>query len=261
MAIAALAQLDNAFPKFTGTESTDDKIRIITDYMYQQNEVIRYLLSHIGSDNLDMTSINSLLEETITTPINAEITDIENGLTNKIAITAAGLQGQISDNAGNITTLQATAEGLQTQVTNAQTTADGAVSSCSTIDQKADNIALSVSQLSTTVDGKVDANAASIILAINSGTSSATISADRINCDGITHVSDSLTIGDDDSATIQSYSTGEIDMTGYGDAKVVSVGGSVYLQGRYGIVFGGASYGSSSPSGTAPAGTVYIQYS
>lgn len=131
-------------------------IKQVTNYLYQLEEQIRYVLANIGSENLspgavDVSNLAPALKQNIQNiefriereerkskqlvsedgklrtliveteaGIMREMTDVENGLRTTITETASGLRADITSNTGAITSLQATAQGLQTRVTNAE---------------------------------------------------------------------------------------------------------------------------------------------
>lgn len=112
------AALDQNLPRFTGEESLERRVQLLQDYQYQLLEQLRYILSH-----LDMRCFSqaALKEWTgmITEPIYGKIADAEGNIT-RLEVTAKGIQTQVSDNAGNISALQQTATNLSSRISSAQ---------------------------------------------------------------------------------------------------------------------------------------------
>lgn len=106
--------IDTNFPAFTGEESIEEKVTSIQDYMYLLVEQLRYTLHNLDLGNMNKTA-KERWESAITEPIYAKIEDDEERIL-QLAIDAGALALRISDSEGNITQLQATAEGLQTRV-------------------------------------------------------------------------------------------------------------------------------------------------
>lgn len=106
--------IDTNFPAFTGEESMEEKVTSIQDYMYLLVEQLRYTLHNLDLGNMNKTA-KERWESAITEPIYAKIEDDEERIL-QLAIDAGALALRISDSEGNITQLQATAEGLQTRV-------------------------------------------------------------------------------------------------------------------------------------------------
>ena len=132
----SILSADTGFPTFTGSESSEEKIRIITNYLYMLLEQLKYANAHVGVENFSESGLDDL-EELITEPIYARLADDDGRLTS-LSLTAAGLSSRMTDAEGNITTLTATAAGL----TSAVYDADGEVSS--KISQSMAGLSLSV---------------------------------------------------------------------------------------------------------------------
>lgn len=114
----SILSADTGFPTFTGSESSEEKIRIITNYLYMLLEQLKYANAHVGVENFSESGLDDL-EELITEPIYARLADDDGRLTS-LSLTAAGLSSRMTDAEGNITTLTATANGLNTRITDAE---------------------------------------------------------------------------------------------------------------------------------------------
>ncbi len=126
-----LLSVDTSFPNLAGM-ADDKKINVLVDYQYMLLEELRYLMANLGPDNFNDKELDGLVK-IIREPLRIQLEDAEKGWKNQLDITAQGLQAQISDNSGNITSLTATSQGLQSSVqsldgrlTVVQQTADGA---------------------------------------------------------------------------------------------------------------------------------------
>ena len=103
----SILSADTGFPTFTGSESSEEKIRIITNYLYMLLEQLKYANAHVGVENFSESGLDDL-EELITEPIYARLADDDGRLTS-LSLTAAGLSSRMTNAEGNITTLTATA--------------------------------------------------------------------------------------------------------------------------------------------------------
>lgn len=54
--------LDAGLPRFKGTESTEDRVAAIQNYLYMLLEELRYLLRHLGKENFDEASLTELTD-------------------------------------------------------------------------------------------------------------------------------------------------------------------------------------------------------
>lgn len=112
--------LDQNLPRFTGDETTERKVQVIQDYLYQLLEALRYAMSNLDTRNFNQTAWNKFLDgygSGLTDPIYKQISDAEGNLT-KLEVTAKGLQMQITNNAGDIHNLSVTAGELTSQIAN-----------------------------------------------------------------------------------------------------------------------------------------------
>jgi len=105
---------DVGFPKFTGRETTQDRIAMILNYLFMLREQLQYTLTHLGKENFNDASIVEI-EKTITDPINARIED-EQGQITALQVTAGQLVSAIGDADGNISALQQTVNSLTLSV-------------------------------------------------------------------------------------------------------------------------------------------------
>lgn len=152
--------------KLTGNPEKD--IKQLANFVFMQNEEIRYLLQ-----NLDVTNFNDL-----------GLARYENGrmqlYAEQVEIRAKALEAVFEENTGEInekvTSIEATVDGLSTTVKGYDSTIGGLQSQ---VTQNAGKIAL-------VVEDDNGINAAAIALAINNGGSRAMIKADQIEMTGST---------------------------------------------------------------------------
>lgn len=52
--------IDAGFPKFTGAESTEDKVSAIQNYLFMLQEELHYVLHNLGSENINDNSLKEL---------------------------------------------------------------------------------------------------------------------------------------------------------------------------------------------------------
>lgn len=173
-----LLAVDTAFPTFTPEQTTEQKLDVVTNYLYMLVEQLRYTLQNLGMGNFngaELTEMGLMISDPIhialeslegnivqlditTAGISGHLEDVAKNV-NDLSVTAAGLSVRLSNAEGDITSLQATASGLRADLTDAEgnitalqatagslssriTSAEGDISA---IDQYARSITLSVS--------------------------------------------------------------------------------------------------------------------
>ena len=139
--------IDTNFPSFTQKESVNDKVETMQDYLFMLVEQLRYTLHNLDLSNMNKTAADEFVKQ-ITDPIYGDIKDAEGNIT-QLQATAQGLSARIGDAEGNITQLQATAKGLQASVSNL----NGSVT----------NLTADVNGIRATVSTKIDATQAQSI--------------------------------------------------------------------------------------------------
>lgn len=107
---------DVGFPRFTGMETEEDKIAQILNYLFMLREQLQYTLSHLGVENFNDASLESLTQ-TITEPIRTRLEDDE-GHISALQVTADELSSAMADAEGNISLLQQTVDGFTLKVIN-----------------------------------------------------------------------------------------------------------------------------------------------
>lgn len=105
---------DTSFPQFYGDQSADEKIGVVTDYLFMLLEELRYTLANLGQENFNDTELGNIAK-VITDPVYLRLESITGEMAS-ISATAEGLETSFSDLKGNVSTLTQTAEGLSLQV-------------------------------------------------------------------------------------------------------------------------------------------------
>ena len=174
--------------KLTGNPEKD--IKQLANFVFMQNEEIRYLLQ-----NLDVTNFNDL-----------GLARYENGrmqlYAEQVEIRAKALQAVLEeeiDGLGQkVTEIKATAEGLQTTVKGHTSTINSHTNSISSLNTKTTSLQSQITQTADKISAVVSAvddtsgnvTAASIVAAINAAGSTVQISADHVQLKGIVTVED-----------------------------------------------------------------------
>lgn len=130
-----LGGLDRIGARFTGTETTEERVSLLASAQADFKKYMMWALTHLDSRNFSEGGLAA-----ITDPIYAKIKDQDGymaqlaleaqglalrlsnaeGSVTSLQITANRLAAQIADANGSINSLQITAQGLQTRVTNAE---------------------------------------------------------------------------------------------------------------------------------------------
>lgn len=114
-----LLQADVGFPQFKEDQKPDEKITQVVNYLYMLLEQLRYSFGNIGLENFSDGGLKELAG-VITEPINIRLADDE-GRINDTMILAEGLYSRLYDEStGDITLLNATAQGLTGRISNAE---------------------------------------------------------------------------------------------------------------------------------------------
>ncbi len=189
-----LLSADISFPTFTPEQTTEQKLDVVTNYLYMLVEQLRYTLQNLGMGNFngaELTEMGLMISDPIhialeslegnivqlditTAGISGHLEDVAKNV-NDLSITAAGLSGRLSNAEGDITSLQATASGLRADLTDAE----GNITALQAT-------AGSLSSRITSAEGDIsaiDQYARSITFSVQNGEDSSTI---RMIANGIT---------------------------------------------------------------------------
>lgn len=122
---------DSSFPRLTADVPAEERLNRVQSYLYLLLEQLRYILSNLGEENFNETSLKAI-ERAITEPIMQTVDDLA-GNVSTLEQTAASLTTRIGNAEGDISSLEQTAASLVTRVTNAE-------GDISTVSQTADKI-------------------------------------------------------------------------------------------------------------------------
>lgn len=228
--------IDTQFPTFTGAEDTEEKISTIQNYLFMLVEQLRYTLHNLDMGNMN-TAAMSGFSQMLTEPIYAMLSDEAGNIAN-LAATAERLSADMYGADGKVATLELTAAGLWSDMYGA----DG-----------------KVSRLAQTVDGfslEVTNGAESSTIRLMSG--STVISSRRIAMTGMVTFNALETPGattiDGGNITTGSISANRIS-GGTINANNINLTNVFSLYDRYGEMVGymGCGYGHDTASDTTGA--------
>lgn len=114
-----LLSVDTSFPTFTPDQSNEEKLDVVTNYLYMLMEQLRYTLANLGAGNFNDAELNEI-GMTITQPI---YVDLENaaGAIADLTLTADQLTSRLEDAEGDISSIDQYAKSITMQVTNGET--------------------------------------------------------------------------------------------------------------------------------------------
>lgn len=114
-----LLSADISFPTFTPEQTNEQKLDVVTNYLYMLLEQLRYTLANLGAGNFNETELKDI-GLTITQPI---YVDLENaaGAIADLTITADQLTSRLEDAEGNISAIDQYARSITLSVSNGET--------------------------------------------------------------------------------------------------------------------------------------------
>lgn len=114
-----LLSADTSFPTFTPEQTNEQKLDVVTNYLYMLLEQLRYTLQNLGSGNFNDTELKDI-GLTITQPI---YVDLENaaGAIADLTLTADQLSSRIEDAEGDISSIDQYARSITLSVSNGET--------------------------------------------------------------------------------------------------------------------------------------------
>lgn len=114
-----LLSVDTAFPTFTSDQSNEEKLDVVTNYLYMLMEQLRYTLANLGAGNFNETELDEIGMK-ITQPI---YVDLENaaGAIADLTLTADQLTSRLEDAEGNISSIDQYARSITLSVSNGET--------------------------------------------------------------------------------------------------------------------------------------------
>lgn len=121
----SILNADTGFPKFAGTETTEEKLDTVVNYLYMLLEQLRYSMGNLGAENFNANSLIDL-QEMITEPVYIRLENDEGQLA-QVNVTAQGLTARLN-NFNGVTgssveaQFTATAETLSYKITSSEAT-------------------------------------------------------------------------------------------------------------------------------------------
>lgn len=114
-----LLSADTSFPTFTPEQTNEQKLDVVTNYLYMLLEQLRYTLQNLGAGNFNDTELKDI-GLTITQPI---YVDLENaaGAIADLTLTADQLTSRLEDAEGNISAIDQYARSITLSVSNGET--------------------------------------------------------------------------------------------------------------------------------------------
>ena len=114
-----LLSADTSFPTFTPEQTNEQKLDVVTNYLYMLLEQLRYTLANLGAGNFNETELDEIGMK-ITQPI---YVDLENaaGAIADLTITADQLTSRLEDAEGNISSIEQYARSITLSVSNGET--------------------------------------------------------------------------------------------------------------------------------------------
>ena len=146
-----LLNADISFPDLTGEQSTQEKFRLVENYLYMLLEQLRYSFGNIGMENFNDSELDSLVN-LITEPIYVQLED-EAGNIASIAATAEQLVSRMTDAEGNISVLQQTSTTIMSQVSDLEGNVSTLQQTSQSLAAQVSNVEGNVSKISVTVSG------------------------------------------------------------------------------------------------------------
>lgn len=114
-----LLSVDTSFPTFTPEQTNEQKLDVVTNYLYMLLEQLRYTLANLGAGNFNETELDEIGMK-ITQPI---YVDLENaaGAIAELTLTADQLTSRLEDAEGNISSIEQYARSITLSVSNGET--------------------------------------------------------------------------------------------------------------------------------------------
>lgn len=231
-----LLNADISFPDLTKGQSTDEKFRLVTNYLYMLLEQLRYSFGNIGVENFNESELDSLVN-LITEPIYVQLSD-EAGNIASLTATAEQLISRMTDAEGNISTLQQTSTSLMSQVTDLEGNVSTLQQTSQSLSSRITNAEGDISSLTQTVNGftlSVTNGTESSVIRLMSG--SAQISSATIQMTGLVTFTDlsgnGTTVINGNNITTGTIDADRINMTGAITWSDLSYGVQSDINGAY----------------------------
>lgn len=109
---------DAGFPRLTNDIPMEERMNRVQQYLFLLLEQLRYVLSNLGEENFNEESLKEI-GEAISGPIYSQVSDLA-GNVSTLEQTAASLTSTVTNLSGDVSVLQQTASSLTTRITNAE---------------------------------------------------------------------------------------------------------------------------------------------
>ncbi len=117
----SLMMADANFPRFTGSESTEQKISTIQNYLFQLTEQLRWAYANIGKENFNETEFKEI-SEIITEPVYITLEEETGKIRHELTVTEEGLRSEIKTAEENLSTkITQTVDGIELAAENSKT--------------------------------------------------------------------------------------------------------------------------------------------
>lgn len=113
---SSLLNVDTAFPELKGNRSTDEKFRMVSDYLYMLREQLRYSMANLGLENFNDASFQEI-SGLITKPVYAQLGNVDEKMAS-LVLDNQKLAVRMTDAEGNISSLTQTSNALRSQIQN-----------------------------------------------------------------------------------------------------------------------------------------------
>lgn len=229
-------------------KKTDEKIGVITNYLYMLKEQLAYNMYHIGSSQL----LPSVTDD-ITAPLFKHLEDQDGNIT-ELQVTAKGLSTKVSNIEGDVASLNITADALTSSVEDAEGNITNLVQTSEYLSAQVESLDGQVSGLALTVDGAMFYDEDYKTTRINGDKiTTGTISGDRLNVTKLNATSGTIALWNVSKDTIYSGNVGMYSGSGYTKASLVTSGsssvrffaGGAYNNGKFVVLEDGSLYASS----------------
>lgn len=132
-----MLSVDTSFPTFTKDQPVEEKIDVITNYLYMLMEQLRYSMGNLGAGNFNDAELDGIGKH-IREPIYIELDSVNGNITD-LEVIAGKLSSRIESAEGDISSIEQYAKSITMEVSNGDTfssiklLADGAVITSQTI--------------------------------------------------------------------------------------------------------------------------------
>lgn len=182
-----LLSADTSFPQLNNKQSSDEKIEVMTNYIYMLLEQLRYTLANLGQSNFNDTEFKNIAN-IITEPVYIQLKDTEGNIS-ALQLTAEGLGLRVTSAEGEITQLTVSRDAMTSKISNLEgdvgtlnQTAASLTSSIadaegdiSVLQQTASTLSSRIEDVDGGIASKITQSLNSMEMSVTNGTRSSTI--------------------------------------------------------------------------------------